>query len=106
MAASYAAKHGEELGGLVLLAAYATADLTDSALDVLSLYGSEDGVLNMEKQENYRKNLPETTVEIVIPGGNHAGFGSYGAQDGDGEASISAAQQIQYTAEAIWELVK
>ena len=106
MAASYAAKHGEELGGLVLLAAYATADLTDSALDVLSLYGSEDGVLNMEKQENYRKNLPETTVEIVIPGGNHAGFGSYGAQDGDGEASISAAQQIQYTAEAMAEFVK
>ena len=106
MAASYAAKHGEELGGLVLLAAYATADLTDSALDVLSLYGSEDGVLNLEKQENYRKNLPETTVEIVIPGGNHAGFGSYGAQDGDGEASISNAEQILYTAEAIAEFVK
>ena len=106
MAASYGAKHPEELKGLVLLAAYSTADLADSGLDVLSMYGSEDGVLNMEKYESYRGNLPETTVEIVIPGGNHAGFGSYGAQDSDGKATISPAEQIQYTAEAIAEFVK
>lgn len=106
MAAGYAAKHPEELGGLVLLAAYSTADLTDSGLDVLSIYGSEDGVLNMEKYEGCRGNLPEDTVEIIISGGNHADFGSYGAQDGDGEASISSAGQIQYTAERIAEFVK
>lgn len=105
MAASYAAKHLEELKGLVLLAAYSTVDLADSGLDVLSVHGSEDGVLNMEKHESYRGNLPETTVEIVIPGGNHAGFGSYGTQDGDGKASISPAEQIQYTAEAIASFV-
>ena len=105
MAASYGANHPEDLKGLVLLAAYSTADLTDSGLDVLSVYGSEDGVLNMEKYESCRGNLPETTVEIVIPGGNHALFGSYGPQDGDGEASISSAEQIQYTAEAIAEFV-
>lgn len=106
MAASYGAKHPEELKGLVLLAAYSTADLAASGLDVLSIYGSEDGVLNMEKYESCRGNLPETTAEIVIPGGNHAGFGSYGTQDGDGEASISPAEQIQYTAEEIAEFVK
>ena len=105
MAASYGAKHPEKLSGLVLLAAYSTADLADSGLDVLSIYGSEDGVLNMEKQESCRGNLPETTVEIVIPGGNHAGFGSYGAQDGDGKASISPDEQIQYTAEVIASFV-
>ena len=106
MAASYGAKHPKELKGLVLLAAYSTADLADSGLDVLSVYGSEDGVLNMEKQESYHGNLPETTVEIVIPGGNHAGFGSYGAQVGDGEAGISSADQILYTAERIAEFLK
>lgn len=105
MAASYATKHPEKLKGLVLLAAYSTADLMDSGLDVLSVYGSEDGVLNMEKYESYRGNLPETAVEIVILGGNHAGFGSYGTQDGDGEASISPAEQMQYTAERIAEFV-
>ena len=105
MAASYGAKHPGQLKGLVLLAAYSTADLTDSGLDVLSMYVSEDGVLNMEKYGNCRKNLPETAVEVMIQGGNHASFGSYGAQDGDGEASISTAQQIQCTAEEIVKFV-
>lgn len=105
MAASYAAKHPEKLKGLVLLAAYSTADLTDTGLNVLSMYGSEDGILNMEKYESCRGNLPEDMMEIVIQGGNHAGFGSYGAQDGDGKASISSAQQIPYTAEKIAEYV-
>ena len=105
MAASYAAKKTGKLSGLVLLAAYSTADLTDSGLNVLSVYGSEDGVLNMEKYESNRGNLPETTVEIVIPGGNHAGFGCYGPQDGDGEAAISPDAQIQDTAEAISSFV-
>ena len=106
MAASFGAKHPEELKGLVLLAAYSTVDLADSGLDVLSIYGSEDGVLNMEKYENCRGNLPETAVEVIIQGGNHALFGSYGAQDGDGEAGISAAGQIQFAAEAIADFMK
>ena len=106
MAAGYAAKHSAEYKGLVLLAAYSTADLTGSGLEVLSLYGSEDGVLNRDKYEGYRGNLPETTAEIVISGGNHAFFGSYGRQDGDGEAGISASEQTRYTAEIIAEFVK
>lgn len=106
MAASYARKHAKALKGLVLLAAYSTADLADSGLDVLSVYGSEDGVLNMEKYERDRGNLPETRVEIVIPGGNHACFGSYGLQSGDGKAFISPAEQIRFTAEAIAEFVQ
>ena len=79
MAASYAAKHTDELDGLVLLAAYSTADLTDSGLRVYAAYGSEDGVLNREKYEADRVNLPQDTTETVIDGGCHAGFGSYGA---------------------------
>ena len=79
MAASYAAKHTDELDGLVLLASYSTADLTDSGLRVYSTYGSEDGVLNREKYEADRINLPQDTTETVIDGGCHAGFGSYGA---------------------------
>lgn len=64
---------------------------------VISLYGSEDGVLNREKYRQYQINLPRDAVEKVLEGGNHSGFGSYGHQEGDGEASVSAAEQ---TAEA------
>ncbi len=72
MAASFASKHADDFQGLVLLAAYSTADLTQTNLEAISLYGSEDGVLNREKYESYRENLPENTSETVIEGGNHA----------------------------------
>jgi len=99
MAASYAADHADELEGLILLAAYSTADLTGSGFEVFSVYGSEDKVLNMEKYEEYRSNLPEDVYELIIEGGNHAGFGSYGAQEGDGEAAISSSEQIEAAVE-------
>ena len=89
MAASYAAAHPEDFSALALLAAYSTKALPDT-LAVVSLYGTADKALNWEKYEASRMNLPATAQEIAIPGGNHAQFGSYGAQEGDGEATISA----------------
>ena len=80
---------------------YYHADLTDSGLRVYSTYGSEDGVLNREKYEADRVNLPQDTTETVIDGGCHAGFGSYGAQKGDGAPVISAEEQQQQTADAL-----
>lgn len=106
MAASYAAKRSDELDGLVLLAAYSTADLTDSDLRVYSTYGSEDGMLNREKYDADRANLPQDTYEVVISGGCHAGFGSYGPQRGDGVPTISAAEQQQQTADAVAAWIK
>lgn len=103
MAAGYAAENTENFSGLILLAAYSTAEITE--LDVLSLYGSEDGVLNMDKYESYYENLPESTTEIVIQGGNHACFGSYGPQSGDGEAEIDADEQVRITADTIMEWI-
>ena len=105
MAACHAAKHPGDYEGLALLAAYSTADLKDVGLDVLSVYGSEDRVLSMEKYEKYRTNLPENTVESVIEGGCHAGFGLYGPQDGDGTPSIPAEEQIQRTASLITDMI-
>ena len=80
---------------------YYHADLTDSGLRVYSTYGSEDGVLNREKYEADRINLPQDTTETVIDGGCHAGFGSYGAQKGDGTPTISAEEQQRQTADAL-----
>lgn len=98
MAASCAAKNPDLFEGLALLAAYSTEDLSESDLKVISLYGTADQVLNMEKYEAYRENLPDKATEIRIKGGNHAYFGSYGTQKGDGIASITAAEQTAKTA--------
>lgn len=105
MAASYAAENSDRINGLILLAAYSTGDLTGTSMNVLSVYGSEDRVLNAEKYQKYRTNLPEDFSEIVIKGGCHAGFGMYGSQDGDGIPTISANEQILITAEAISEFI-
>ncbi len=101
MAASCAAKHAEDYAGLVLLAAYSTEDLRGSGLRVLSVVGTEDGVLNREKYEQCRENLPADARELVIEGGCHAYFGCYGAQRGDGTATIGNREQIERTADAI-----
>ena len=102
MAASHAA-HCDIVKGVILLAAYSTADLSSSDLRVLSIYGSRDQVLNKEKYASYRTMLPEDTVEIVLDGGNHAQFGSYGKQKGDGTALISEyEQQIQTMSEILY----
>ena len=85
----------------VYVSDYYHADLTDSGLRVYAAYGSEDGVLNREKYEADRTNLPQDTTETVINGGYHAGFGSYGVQKGDGAPVISAEEQQQQTADAL-----
>ncbi|MCI7736911.1 MAG: alpha/beta hydrolase [Clostridiales bacterium] len=94
MAASHAAKNALAYDGLVLLASYSTADLSASGLRVISIFGSKDGVLNMEKYAEYRRNLPAALEEHIIEGGCHAGFGSYGPQDGDGVPTITGEAQI------------
>jgi len=106
MAASYIDSTEKDFDGLVLLASYSTADLTDNSVDVLSVYGSADGVLNMEKYDEYYSNLPDLTEELIISGGNHAQFGSYGEQKGDGMAVVSSDKQQEITAEAIIRFIK
>jgi hypothetical protein len=101
MAASYAAKHSDDFRGLILLAAYSTADLSDSGLSVISIYGSMDGVLDREKYEKYFPNLPDKAKEVVIEGGCHSYFGSYGMQKGDGTPTITREEQMEETVEAV-----
>lgn len=99
MAAVYASNHLANVKGLLLLGAYSTADLTDSGLKVVSLYGSEDKVLNLEKYEQSRSSLPTDFAELVIDGGCHSYFGDYGMQDGDGEPTITREEQFAITAQ-------
>ena len=105
MAASYLEKHTDEYEGLILLGSYSTADLSDADLEVLSIYGSEDQVLNREKYNDNIRHLPKDFREIVIEGGCHAYFGMYGAQDGDGTPGISNSEQILQTAEYIAQMI-
>lgn len=109
MAASYlGGRQSTEFDGLLLLAAYATegADLSGRALDVTDVTGSRDTVLDASAHEAGRALLPSDARFIVIRGGNHAQFGSYGAQPGDAEASIPADEQRARTVSATLDLME
>ena len=92
MACSYLANHSKEYNGVVLLAAYSTVDLTSSNLKTLSLLASNDKVINKDKYDLNKKNLPQLE-EHTIEGGIHSYFGDYGIQGGDGTPTITVAEQ-------------
>lgn len=101
MAASYTAKYTDELDGLILLASYSTSDLSSATFPVISIYGSNDGILNTEKVASSRSLMPDKYSEYIIEGGNHAGFGSYGFQKGDNDADITSDKQKEITVQYI-----
>ena len=95
---------------LFLLAAYPSenTDLKNFQGRVVSMFGSNDEVIDKEKLENTKSQF--NGVEVIldldaaileeqgtyyyeIVGGNHAYFGNYGMQNGDGEASIPRTEQ-------------
>lgn len=92
MAANYAANHGDQISGVILFAAYPTKTLDERLIEI-SVYGTEDGILNMGKVEKGKTYAPVTFYECVIEGGNHALFGNYGEQKGDGTPTITAQEQ-------------
>lgn len=104
MAASYVSKHPERIRGMIFLASYPSGNMNGVSLPVLSIYGDQDQILN---QETYRKQMDSlpNVEEVIIRGGNHAQFGSYGPQKGDGHPFISEMEQQRQTAEAILDFI-
>lgn len=92
-ASMYAEKHN--IRGLILLASYPakTNDLSKKRLNVLSIFAEHDGLTSREDIEQSKALLPKNTTYFQIDGGNHAQFGMYGIQKGDGKATISAMKQ-------------
>jgi pimeloyl-ACP methyl ester carboxylesterase len=92
MASSYAAGHADKIQGLILLGAYIYGDVDPR--DALTVYGTMDLQLDLSKID-YDENV------VVLEGGNHAQFGDYGAQKGDGAATITRQEQQERTVQAI-----
>jgi len=105
VAAIYTANNASRLKGVILLAAYPTKKIPDS-IKFLSIYGSQDGVLKMDKYNECKQYWSANSTELVIEGGNHAQFGYYGKQKKDNDASISAEEQQKQTLESIIKFIK
>jgi pimeloyl-ACP methyl ester carboxylesterase len=73
-----------------------SASLAALPLKVVSIYATNDGLALPATVEASSDLLPPETRWVAIQGGNHAGFGWYGAQPGDRPATIErTAQQAQ-----------
>lgn len=94
------------LKGVFFLASYPDkkGSIDNRSLPVLSITGTNDGVLDQQAFQANKQFLPENTDYITIQGGNHAGFGSYGKQKGDKAATITNKQQQEavFTALQHW----
>ena len=106
MAAKYALEN-PAVNGLVLWAAYPgqNDDLSQWPDPVVSIYGSQDGLATVEKIMVSQELLPDHTQYVEISGGNHAQFGSYGTQRGDGRANISRQEQQEIIVEHTLKLL-
>ncbi len=95
MAASFVYNNPGVVDGLFFLAAYpaGSQSLADSAVNVLSISGTKDGLANQEKIAASIPLLPQDTIFYPIQGGNHAQFGWYGPQSGDFPAEITREDQ-------------
>jgi len=94
MAAKFSYENPSLIQGLILLASYPAEsnDLSDMNITCLSIYGEFDTVLS-QNIPSTAPLLPENHTIYEIAGGNHAYFGYYGEQKGDGTAMITREQQ-------------
>ena len=96
MASSYVAENEDQLAGLILLGAY---PVNDSSISMLCIFGSEDIMLDRTK-------LTDVANQLELAGGNHAQFGNYGVQEGDGVPSITREDQQRQATEAMLAFLK
>ena len=95
MASSYADKASTKLSGIILLGAYS---VSDTSIPTVAIYGSNDMVLDKTK-------LNPSQPQLIIEGGNHANFGNYGDQEGDGVATITREEQQQQTVDSVLKFI-
>lgn len=110
VAASYAKKNPDHIAGLFLYASYPSknVDFSMSNLPTLSIFAELDMVSPPEDIFKHQSNLSSAAMLHEIIGGNHAGFGMYGKQSDDGEATISNLEQqeriISKTTKWLWKI--
>jgi dienelactone hydrolase len=83
---------GAEVSGLVLFGSYCASDIADTDIPVLSFVGENDGLSTPDRIADASANLPDGSLVVDIPGANHADFGDYGPQPGDGTSSADDAE--------------
>jgi dienelactone hydrolase len=91
-AASFTGTGPSRVDGLLLWASSPSSgntNLSNAKIEVTSVYGSQDGLVDRQSIAEARTRLPVSTSYVEIEGANHSYFGEYGAQRGDGSPLLS-----------------
>jgi pimeloyl-ACP methyl ester carboxylesterase len=92
MACRHAGDHRDRVEGVLLLAAYCVDDVSDTDLDVLTVNGDRDAVVDRERIAASRDLLPEDARFVELAGFNHSSFAAYHGQRGDQSATVTFGQ--------------
>lgn len=108
IAARFVHEDPKKFAGLILIGTTHPRDFDLSGFTgpVTKVDATEDGVARPAQSEANKRLLPPTTKWVRVEGGNHAQFGSYGAQLRDGKATISREEQQQLTCAVMVEIVR
>jgi len=109
--AAYGQTHPDD--GLVFIAGYPDesqfeegGSMQGHSAPAISISASNDLLATVAEVEEAKPLMPKSTEYVVIEGGNHAGFGYYGTQGGDGEAKISREEQHKLLVDYTLQLIK
>jgi hypothetical protein len=90
--------------GVIFMASYPTAKL-DSSVRQLAILAEFDGLVLLDEMESYTTFLNDEDI-YILEGGNHAGFGMYGKQNGDSDATIKADEQMKIVTDLIINFIE
>ncbi|MDC0558837.1 alpha/beta hydrolase [Candidatus Izimaplasma bacterium] len=102
--ASMVASNNDLVDQVILLGSYPIRDLTDK--EVLIITAEHDLGMDQESFDDSLELVSEDTIVFDIVGGNHAQFGWYGPQKGDGEAEIDTLVQQGIVLQKILEFIE
>jgi hypothetical protein len=86
-----AASGNDDIDKVILMGSYAIKDITDK--DTLIISAEHDIAMDEERFNDALQYVNSDVTLFTIEGGNHAQFGWYGPQKGDGTAEISTITQ-------------
>ncbi len=90
------------LQGIVLLATYASVDLSDLDIGAIRITADHDGIMDNDFMQRFDGNLPRGASNLMLQGANHQGFAAYHSTSGrDGKATIPWQEQNEQTVQLI-----
>ena len=104
-ACKYLQNNSLYFNGVFLISSFSNVDLSAMKLKTLTIYGTEDKILNKKTYSDRLENLGSHYIEYVINGANHYGFADCEPSNLDGAAKLTHKEIVEITIDYIIELI-